>query len=92
MSHQQTRKHSTSRRHYSPSASVRVGDSAVTLPLLMIICFMTGVCTAGTIAFGYIAWRAEERADLLQLEVESFKNVLHAHQLPTAVHLPGESP
>lgn len=35
---------------------------------------------------------AEERADLAQLEVESFKNVLHAYKLPTTVHLPGESP
>lgn len=36
--------------------------------------------------------RAQTRADLLQVEVESFKNVLHAYNLPTTAHLKGESP
>lgn len=38
------------------------------------------------------AGRAETRADLAEVEVESFKNVLHSRGLPTAAHLEGESP
>ena len=38
------------------------------------------------------AARAQTRADLAQLEVESFKNVLHAARLPSSAHLEGESP
>ncbi len=57
------------------------------------------------LAFGMAIWagnkadvandrarRAETRADLAELEVESFQNVLHAAHLPTSAHLPGESP
>lgn len=88
----QVRKTNASRRHYSPSAYVRVGDSVLTLPMVMALCFVAGMNLMGTMAFAYIALRAEKRADILQLEVESFKNVLHQNGLPTAAHLPGESP
>lgn len=88
----QTRRTKVSRRHYSPSASVRMGTAHITLPVLMTLCFLCGTCFVGVVGFGFIALRAETRCDLAQLEVESFKNVLHAHNLPTAVHLPGESP
>lgn len=92
MSTKQVRKVNASRRHLSPSASAHVGDSVVTMPVLLMLCFVAGVNFMGMVAFAFIAAKADRRADVLQLEVESFKNVLHQNGLPTAAHLPGESP
>jgi hypothetical protein len=60
--------------------------------LLATLCVLAGIALMGAIAAMWIASRASTRADLAALEVESFKNVLHAHNLPTSAHLPGESP
>lgn len=84
------------RRHYSPSATIVENVGKYLLPVLLIValvaigvsCFAVGVALD---ARDHAA-RQERRADLLQLEVESFKNVLHAAKLPTSAHLPGESP
>jgi hypothetical protein len=71
-------------------------ESSKLTPLLVALAAI-GLAIAG-LALGVALWardeadRAEMRADQLQLEVESFKNVLHAAGLPTAAHLPGESP
>lgn len=62
------------------------------LPLIITLCILTGASLMGTAWAINMAYRAQERADLLQLEVESFKNVLHAANLPTSAHLSGESP
>jgi hypothetical protein len=62
------------------------------LPIIMVLCVLIGLSIMGTAWAISMAFRAQERADLLQLEVESFKNVLHKHGLPTAAHLEGESP
>jgi hypothetical protein len=64
---------------------------------LLVALSTVGLFVAG-LALGVAFWalgeagRAQQRADLAQLEVESFKNVLHAAHLPTSAHLPGESP
>lgn len=62
------------------------------LPIIMVLCVLVGLSIMGAVWAISMAFRAQERADLLQLEVESFKNVLHANKLPTSAHLPGESP
>lgn len=84
------------RRHYSPSATINEHVGKYLLPVLLTTTLLaTGLsCLSVGIAIdarGH-ADRQERRADQLQLEVESFKNVLHAARLPTAAHLPGESP
>jgi uncharacterized protein HemX len=77
------------------NAYMVVGDTKLA-PLLVALAAV-GLVLAG-LALGVALWardqadRAEMRADQLQLEVESFKNVLHAAKLPAAAHLPGESP
>jgi hypothetical protein len=60
--------------------------------LIITLCVLTGMSLMGAAWAINMAYRAQERADLAQLEVESFKNVLHAAKLPTSAHLPGESP
>jgi hypothetical protein len=83
-------------RSFSPSASITEHMGKYLLPVVLMIslisigvaCFATGVALDSKDH----ADRQERRADQLQLEVESFKNVLHAANLPTAAHLPGESP
>ena len=78
------------------SASIQTVESNRLVPTLVALCAV-GLVLAG-LALGVAFWalreadRAQMRADLLQLEVESFKNVLHAARLPTSAHLPGEHP
>jgi hypothetical protein len=61
-------------------------------PLLIVICLLCGLALMGAMWAISEARRAQTRADLAQLEVESFKNVLHSLHLPTNTHLPGEKP
>jgi hypothetical protein len=90
-------------RSPSSSANTEASDSTAvnqtviqsehrSLALLVTLCVLTGMSLMGTAWAINMAYRAQERADLAQLEVESFKNVLHAAKLPTSAHLPGESP
>lgn len=71
-------------------------ESTKFAPLLVALSAV-GLFVSG-ISLGVAFWAlrqadyAQQRADLAQLEVESFKNVLHAANLPTSAHLPGESP
>jgi hypothetical protein len=77
------------------NAYMVVGDSKLA-PLLVALA-ACGLVLSG-LSLGVAMWaraeaqRAQTRADLAQLEVESFKNVLHAADLPTSAHLPGEHP
>lgn len=77
------------------NAYMVVGDTKLA-PLLVALAAV-GLVLSG-LSLGLAVWacdkaaRSEQRADLAQLEVESFKNVLHAARLPTAAHLEGESP
>lgn len=74
------------------SNSINQIESTRSLPLIIVLCVLVGL-SLGSAAWSLsMAFRAQERADLLQLEVESFKNVLHANKLPTSAHLPGELP
>ena len=86
----------TERRHYSPSASITEHIGKYLLPVMLIVSLlssgMAGLSVGVALDARDHANRQERRADMLQLEVESFKNVLHAANLPTAAHLPGESP
>jgi hypothetical protein len=83
-------------RNAPQGAQVIQLESSRLVPVLVALSAI-GLVLAG-LALGVAFWardearRAEMRADQLQLEVESFKNVLHAAHLPTAAHLPGESP
>jgi hypothetical protein len=79
-------------RHASGTSSIVQVESLRLLPLMVTLCVLAGLCLMGTAWAIATAFRAQERTDLLQLEVESFKNVLHANKLPTAAHLPGELP
>lgn len=85
-----------SQRNAPQGAQVLQYESNRLVPLLVALAAI-GMVLSG-VAFGVAvgalreADRAQHRADLAQLEVESFKNVLHAARLPTAAHLPGESP
>lgn len=92
----QTKVWAPERRHYSPSATVVENVGKYLLPVLLLIATLAAGLAAFAVGVALDARdhavRQERRADLLQLEVESFKNVLHAHKLPTAAHLPGESP
>jgi hypothetical protein len=60
--------------------------------LNLLLCVLTGLSLMGTAWAIHESKRAQTRADIAELEVESFKNVLHSRGLPTAAHLPGESP
>lgn len=77
------------------AAYIQVESTRMLAPLLLLALLS---CLISGVALGFAMWskaessRAQVRADVLQYEVESFKNVLHAHKLPTAEHLPGESP
>ena len=71
----------------APGGFVYVDSKWAVLALVL-----AGMSFMGTIWSIHEATRAQTRADLLQLEVESFKNVLHEHHLPTTSHLPGEAP
>lgn len=74
---------------------IQVESSKLLVPIFavtLIACLLSGLAFAFAISARDEARRAQMRADQLQLEVESFKNVLHAHKLPTWAHLPGESP
>jgi hypothetical protein len=62
------------------------------LSLMVTLCVLAGLALMGAAWAIHEASRAQVRADLAQLEVESFKNVLHSLNLPTNRHLPGESP
>jgi hypothetical protein len=84
---------------HSPNTDLRGAHGVVLqvettrlLPLIILFCVLTGASLIGTAWSINMAYRAQERADLLQLEVESFKNVLHAAKLPTSAHLHGEAP
>lgn len=83
---QSQRKTSTTRRHYSPSATVRVGDAPIVLPLLVAICLLCGASLVGSFWSISEARKAEREARVLQVKVEAFENVLHANKLPTSVH------
>ena len=85
-----------SQRNASQGAQVITVESSRLVPVLVALAAI-GLVLSGIalgVAFGAQreADRAQQRADLAQLEVESFKNVLHAARLPTSAHLPGESP
>jgi hypothetical protein len=84
------------RNHYSPKAEIHEHMGKHLLPALLVLALLAtglaGFAVGVALDARDHANRQERRADLLQLEVESFKNVLHAHRLPTAAHLPGESP
>lgn len=83
-------------RNAQQGAQVIQLESSRLVPLLVALACV-GLVMSG-LSFGLACWalresdRAQHRADLAQLEVESFKNVLHAAHLPTSAHLPGESP
>jgi hypothetical protein len=83
-------------RTNSPSAEIHEHMGKHLLPALLVLALLAtglaGFAVGVALDARDHANRQERRADLLQLEVESFKNVLHAHRLPTAAHLPGESP
>lgn len=74
------------------AASARVGDSVIVQPIIAVLCVLVGLCLMGTVWAIHEANRASTRADLAELEVESFKNVLHSRGMPTSAHLEGESP
>ena len=71
----------------APGGFVYVDSKWAVLALVL-----AGMSFMGTVWSIHEATRAQTRADLLQLEVESFKNVLHSRGLPTHQHLEGESP
>lgn len=80
-------------QHNAPQgAQVIQVETSRYAPLLIVLCVLVGLTFMGAAWAIHEAKRAQTRADVLQLEVESFKNVLHANNLPTSAHLPGESP
>lgn len=86
----QTRKTSSSRRHYSPSAHVRIGDSIVSTPLLAALCFMTGASMLGSLWAISEARKAEREARILKINVDGYEKALAFHGIDAHRHLPGE--
>ena len=74
------------------AASASVGNSVLVQPIIAVLCVLIGLCLMGTAWAIHEATRASTRADLAELEVESFKNVLHSRGMPTSEHLQGEKP
>lgn len=87
----QTRKTSVSRRHYSPSASVRIGDMPFLLPIIVILCFMMGAAFIGTLWAIAEARKAEREARILKINVDGYEKALAFHGIDAHKHLPGES-
>lgn len=87
----QTRKVSSSRRHYSPSSNVRIGDSIVSTPLLALICIMSGASLMGSLWAISEARKAEREARILKINVDGYEKALAFHGIDAHKHLPGES-
>lgn len=86
----QTRKTSVSRRQYSPSSTVRIGDSFISTPLLVVICFMGGVSLMGSLWAISEARKAEREARILKINVDGYEKALAFHGIDAHKHLPGE--
>jgi hypothetical protein len=72
------------------AASARIDNAAMPLTILAVV--LSCMSFIGMFWALSEAKRASTRADLAELEVESFKNVLHSRGMPTSVHLEGEKP
>lgn len=86
----QTRNTSQSRRHYSPSSTVRIGDSILAAPLLVMICIMLGASLMGTLWAISEARKAEREARILKINVDGYEKALAFHGIDGHRHLPGE--
>lgn len=86
----QVRKAVNSPRHFSPSASVRIGDMPFFLPIIISLCFMTGAALVGTLWAISEARKAEREARILKINVDGFEKALAFHGIDAHKHLPGE--
>lgn len=86
----QTRKAKVSNRRYSPSASVRMGESHITLPILAAICVMSGASLVGSLWAVSEAQKAEREARILKINVDGYEKALALHGIDPTGHLPGE--
>jgi hypothetical protein len=87
----QTRKTSVSRRHYSPSSNVRIGDSILSAPLLVVLCIMTGASLIGSLWAISEARKSERETRILKINVDGYEKALAFHGIDAHKHLPGES-
>jgi hypothetical protein len=88
----QTRSTRLSRRHYSPSASVRIGDMPFLMPIIVITTFMVGVSMMGSLWAISEARKAEREARILKINVDGYEKALAFHGIDASKHLPGENP
>lgn len=87
----QTRTDTHETRHNSPSSVVRIGDSVVSTPMLVFICFMTGASLMGSLWAISEARKAEREARILKINVDGYEKALAFHGIDAHNHLPGES-
>lgn len=78
-------------RHYSPSASVRIGDMPFLMPIIVIMTFMLGASLVGTLWAISEARKAEREARILKINVDGYEKALAFHGIDAHKHLPGES-
>lgn len=88
----QTRTDTHETRHNSPSSTVRIGDSFVSTPLLMVICFVCGASLMCSLWAISEARKAEREARILKINVDSYEKALAFHGIDANRHLPGETP
>lgn len=77
---------------HSPSSSVRIGESFISAPLLVLMCIMSGASLMGTLWAISEARKAEREARILKINVDGYEKALAFHGIDAHKHLPGESP
>lgn len=74
------------------AASARIGGDVVMLPLLLVLCVLTGLSLGVALWALSYADKARMESRLLQVKVEGFENALWAKGIDPNPHLPGEAP